>query len=922
MDRVGLRSELSRQVGRAGRSHAADRELYACDASLYRRLPAGILRARSTDDLGLAIDLCRRFGAPLTMRGAGTSLAGQTVGDGLVVDTSALRGLTIDPDARTAIAEPGVVLDDLNRAAAHHGLLFGPDVATASRATIGGMVANNSAGARSIAYGMTSDNVTALDVILADGTEAHLSADSPPPDVLLAARALAEGFAPPRLLRRVSGYRLDALTGETPRWHEIVCGSEGTLAVVVRAHLRLRPLPERRGLVLRTYPGTDAALDAVPEILESRPSAVELLDRAMLDPASREGIAATVERLGLGGRALLIVEYQGDAGTVESRLSAERAGRVIRDPSEQETVWALRRAGIARAVGAGRGAEKPLPFVEDPAVPPEHLSRFARGFRQVLDDEQVRAAWYGHASVGCLHVRPFIDLRAAGARAQVRRIAEATAELVVDAGGSLSGEHGDGRSRSEFLPLMYPQRTIRAFEEVKHLLDPQGILNPGVIVRPDRMDEGLRMDVSPDPRVRRTVVSFAREGGVQVALEACNGNGTCRKQTVAMCPSYQAIREEEHSTRGRAVLLRAAFEGRLDGGLANDDLHRALEMCLGCKACASECPAGVDMARLKVEALAERHRVTRLPLTARAVSRTHVLLRVGSLAPLVANAAARLARPVLGFRPPRVRRAWRPRPGPGDGPEVVVVADSFTRFLHPESGDAAIAALEACGARVTVVPAGDCGRPAHAEGRVELARRQLLRSLDRLAPHARRGVPIVVLEPSIWSMLVDDAVTITDDDRIAPVSERVRTFEQVVLDLGVPGALVRADRGPVVVQPHCHQRALGAADAVTELLTAVGYSTTDSGAGCCGGAGSFMYRHDLPELRRFATRTADPIAAPGISCRMSLARSADPSRLLTTAELIMDGVPAPVGAGSGDWSPPSGPDRARRTGPSRHGGTS
>ncbi len=887
MDQVGLRRELLRTAGEAARSRVADRELYAVDASLYRRLPAAVLRARSVDDLPLAVDLCREFGTPLTMRGAGTSLAGQTVGEGLVVDTSALRAVTIDPDARLAVVEPGVVLDDLNRAAAPHGLLFGPDVATANRATIGGMIANNSAGARSIAYGMTSDNVVALDVVLADGTEARLHADAPPPPALADARHLAEGFSPPGLLRRVSGYRLDALSGDAPRWHEVVCGSEGTLAVVVRAHLRLVALPERRGLVLRTYPDTDAALDAVPEILESGPSAVELLDRAMLDPQSRVGIGATVERLGLGGRALLIIEYQGDADAVEVRLSRERYGRVVRDAAEQEAVWALRRAGIARAVGAGRGRQKPIPFVEDPAVPPERLTAFARGFRKVLDDEQVDAAWYGHASVGCLHVRPFIDLRARGARTQVRRIAEATADLVAANGGSLSGEHGDGRARSEFLPRMYPEATIRAFAALKRRLDPDGILNPGVIVDPDRMDEGMRIDASPATPASHTSVSFAREGGLAPALEACNANGACRKRTVAMCPSYQATGREEHSTRGRATLLRAAFEGRLEGGLADEDLHRALDMCLGCKACTAECPAGVDMARLKVEALAHRNTAQGVPLMARIVSRTHLLLRLGSVAPWAANLAARAAQPVLGFRPPRVRSAWRPHPTAMGGREVVVVSDTFTRFLHPESGDAAVAVLEACGARVTVVDAGDCGRPAHAEGRVDLARRQLTRSLERLAPHVRRGVPIVVLEPSIWSMLVDDAATITDDDRVALVAEHVTTFERAVLDLGVPDALVRPDRGTVVVQPHCHQRALGSADAVTEVLTAVGYTTVDSGSGCCGGAGSFMYRHDLPELRRFAGETTGPIAAPGISCRMSLARSADPSQILTTAELMM-----------------------------------
>lgn len=889
MDPVGLRHELLRMAGAAGRSEVADRELYAVDASLYRRVPGAVLRARTTDDLALAIDLCQRFGTPLTMRGAGTSLAGQALGTGLVVDTSALRGIEIDPERRIASVEPGVVLDDLNRAAARHGLTFGPDVATASRATLGGMIANNSAGARSIAYGLTSDNVAALDVLFADGTAARLSASDEPPPILAGCTDLSEGFTPPSLLRRVSGYRLDALGGVTPRWHEILCGSEGTLGVVQRAHLILTPQPERRGLVLRTYERTEDALDAVPGILETSPSAVELLDRAMLDPRSREGIDGTLTRYGLGDRALLIIEYQGPADAVESRLAEERTGHVVSDPAEQAAVWALRRAGIARAVGAGKGDEKPIPFVEDPAVPPDRLTEFAREFRRLLGAEQVDAAWYGHASVGCLHVRPFIDLRARDARAKVRRIGEATAELVVRCGGSLSGEHGDGRARSEFLPRMYGPATIGAFRELKRRLDPRGMLNPGVIVDPEPMDAGLRIDVSPTPTPRRTAVSFARERGLTRAVEACNGNGACRKGTVAMCPSHQATLAEEHSTRGRSVLLRAAFEGRLEGGLASDALHEALDMCLGCKACATECPAGVDMARLKVEALAARHAAQGVPRMARAISRTHLLLTMASWAPGLARGTARLARPVLGFTPPPVQRAWRPsaRSGEASGREIVVIADTFTRHLRPDAGRAAVSVLERCGARVTVVRTGCCGRAALSEGRVGLARRQLATAIRRLLLHARRGTPLVALEPSVWSMLVDDATTLEDSPDVTAVAERVITFEQAVMDLGLPATLVSPDRGTVTVQPHCHQRALGTAAPVFAVLEAAGYTAVDGGSGCCGGAGSFMYRHDLPALRGFAHGTTGPIAAPGVSCGLSLRRDGHGERVQSTAELLL-----------------------------------
>ena len=888
MDARGLVETLERTAVGPVRADRGTCELYATDASLYRRLPIAALRALEPGDLEAAVAACREHGIPLTMRGAGTSLAGQTVGPGLVVDCSALRGESIDPDEKTADVQPGVVLDQLNAAASAFGLAFGPDVATANRATLGGMIANNSAGARSVAYGLTADHVLGLDVVLADGTRARLLKGSPVPPALESARPLAAHATAPRLLRRVSGYNLDALAGDEPDWPRLVCGSEGTLALITGATLRLVERPAARGLAIVAYPTIDRALDAVTEILPSGPSAVELLDREMVDPRNRA--AATAELTAFAGDALamLVVEYEGATDEVAQRVQSHRGALHVLDAAGQAAVWAVRRSGIARALGLGAGDAKPLAFVEDPAVPPEHLARFAVAVRGVLDREGLRAIWYGHASVGCLHIRPMLDLRADGAVATMRRVAEAVADLVVANGGSLSGEHGDGRVRGELLPKMYPPKTMSAFRSLKDLVDPDRLLNPGVIVDPEPLDAHLRLGDSPRLRAHRTALSFAAEGGLARAAEACNGNGACLKQDGVMCPSYQALKDERHSTRGRAVLLRAAMEGKLEGGLANDDLHEALDLCLGCKACKSECPAQVDMSRLKVEALAHRHRERGVPLVNRMFGYTHELLALGSKAPPLARLGAAIAARKLGRRPPTPVREWRPNPTRTDGDEVVLMADTFTRFLHPEIGDAAIRVLEATGARVTVVNPGCCGRPLLSQGLVGAARERLTRTLDILAPYAERDVPIVVLEPSCWSMLVDDAASLVEDRH--PVT--VNTFEAVMLQRRLPAFTKRV--GPIRVHLHCHVRAVASATtSAADFARRLGASVNESGASCCGMAGSFGYRHKTSS-RSIAAGLAVPadaalIVASGTSCRDQLAEVTG-IPVLHPAQLIASGL--------------------------------
>lgn len=885
MDPHLLRRRLAPAIAGELRVDVASREMYARDASLYRRMPVAVLRARQVGDLEAAVGACAEAGVPITMRGAGTSLAGQTVGPGLVVDCSALAVIDVDPERGRARVGPGAVLDHLNRSAADHGLTFGADVATADRATLGGMIANNSAGMRSVVHGLTGHHVRALTVVLADGTRSRLSTGSPAPAALEAARGLSRFAEEAALLRRVSGYDLGALAGAD--WPRLLAGSEGTLAVTLEAELDLVPLPPARGIALLSYRAVEEAADAVPALLRAGPSAIEMIDEHLLDPRNRP--PADVDLLDFAeGRpgAMLVVEHSGTETEVGAALAAIPGARIIREADARERVWAARRLGIGRAQAiaaerAGGRDPRPVPFIEDPAVPPEALGDFVREARAMLREERVPAIWYGHASVGCLHIRPMMDLTRPGEVRQMRRLAEGMAEIVVRHRGSLSGEHGDGRARSELLGRMYRPETIAAFGALKTGLDPAGLLNPGVIVNPDRLDSGLGTIEGPHaPGTSR--LPFAPEGGRARAATLCSRNGLCRSDSGAMCPSYQVLGDERHSTRGRAMIFQAAVEGRLDGGLRNPELGEALDLCLSCKACARECPAAVDMSRMKAEALSHRRPTAARLLTAALPT----LLAAGGRAPRAAALAAGLASLTTGRRLPRPTRSWRPPSPAGSGPAVAVMADTFTSHLGPEVGDAAVSVLARAGRRVSVVAPGCCGRTAYSAGRLDLARRRLGRAVAALETYARDGTQIVVLEPSCLSMLTDESRELlpgsaaADTVRAASVS-----FEEAVRRAGLA-----VPTGSPLVHVHCHTRALGGAEPAVAVC---GTDARDSDAGCCGMAGGFGYEHRDLSRRIFERglgaaireRAAAPVVAAGLSCRHQLSDLAG-VRALHPAELL------------------------------------
>ena len=931
-----LRRDLEANLEGEVRFDKVSRALYSTDASVYQIEPLGVVIVRSRQDVVRAIEIARRHGYSITMRGGGTSQAGQAIGGGLQLDTSKYFNqlLEVNVEERWARVEPGIVLDELNAQLRRHGLRFAPDISTASRATVGGMIGNNSSGVRSVLYGKTIDHVLDLHVVLADGCISHMRPLAPDDLKRACAADTLEGACYrtvrrlatecggeirrryPKILRRVGGYNLDEFVRAERAFDltRLIVGAEGTLGSVVEARINLVPLPKAKAVLAIEFDHLLDALGATPAILEHAPAAVEVMDRFILDHARESPTLGALRRTVLHGDpgALLCVEFYADDArqlperleTLERDLAARRMGthtsRAI-DATAQERIWHLRESALGLSM-AMKGDAKSLSFVEDTAVAPEKLRAYIERFLDIVRDHGTTAGVYAHASVGCLHVRPVVNLKTDEGVQRFEAIANDIADLVLEFGGALSGEHGDGLVRGPFIARMFGPVLYEAFRTIKHTFDPAGIFNPGKIVDSPPLTDNLRYGAgyrTPDPP---SFFDHTEHGGLGRAVEMCSGLGVCRKTLEGtMCPSYMATRDEAHSTRGRANVLRLAMAGQLgETGLGDEGVYNVLDLCLECRACKTECPVGVDVAWFKSEFLADYWRRHRMPLRARVLGHIHELSAWASrfatlINPWLDRAWVRaLNERLLGIdrrRPlPRwtersLASRWTTRKTTAGDPQVLLFNDTFANYYHPEVGIAAAEVLESSGIPVTLARAVCCGRPLISQGLLAAARERAAENTRRLHPQVAAGKKIVFLEPSCLSALREDVPALLRDEeqrQAQQVADACFLFEEFLENAVSEGrAHLTLHSGPVrvLLHGHCHQKALGLLAPAKALLERIpGAQVTDLDAGCCGMAGSFGYAREHFDISRQigerrllpAAQNLEPgsvLVAAGVSCR-------------------------------------------------------
>ncbi len=912
---------------------------YSTDASIYQIEPIGVVIPRSAEDIVRAVEIAGAEGVPVLPRGGGTSQGGQTVGEALVLDTSKYldKIVKIDVEARRVVVEPGVVLARLNKWLKPHGLFFPVDPSTADRATIGGMAGNNSCGARSIRYGNMVHNVRAIDAVLADGATlsfedapADLGAVDGPPrykELVRRMRALGEREAAeidrryPKLLRRIGGYNIDSISPAGHNMAHLLVGSEGTLAFFTRLELTLQPIPAHRVLAVCHFPTFFDAMDATRHIVTLEPAAVELVDRTMIDLARDIAMfRPAIERFVKGApEALLLVEFAGEDHAEQLRSlrrldqlmgSLGFAGAIVEavEPEFQRAVWEVREAGL-NIMMSMKTEGKPVSFIEDCAVPLDDLGEYTDRLNRLFRKHGTSGTWYAHASVGCLHVRPVLNMKDEADVKKMRAIAEEAFAMVREYKGSHSGEHGDGLVRSEFHEAMFGPRIVKAFEEVKQAFDPAGLFNPGKIVRPPRMDDRSLFRYAPGyaPAPLDTVLDWSDWGGFSGAVEMCNNNGACRKSDPGvMCPSFRATGDEQDVTRGRANSLRLAISGQLGpDAFFSDELYETMELCIGCKGCMRECPTGVDVAKMKIEFLhhyRRRHGLTRrdrliayLPRYAPRAARMAFLLNLRDRLPGLAFLGEKL----LGLSARRSLPVWRrdvfaaDRDGPTNrssgGRAVVLLVDTFNTYFEPENARAALAVLEAAGYRVQLPRALDegrplcCGRTFLAVGLVEQARAEARRMVAALSPYVERDVPIVGLEPSCLLTLRDEFKAMMPGAEADALAARALLFEEFLAAEREAGALrLRLEPLPwkrALLHGHCHQKAFGvmpATESALRLVPELEVEVIEST--CCGMAGAFGFEAEhyqlsmqigemdlLPAVRSAAKDTL--VVADGTSCR-------------------------------------------------------
>ncbi len=972
-----LASELTRRISGDVIFDQHRRALYATDASLYQILPLAVVVPRSTGDVKATLELASEYGVSVTARGSGTSLSGQAIGPGIVIDFSKYlnRIVDLDPVRQTARVEPGVVLDQLNAAAAKHGLQFGPDVATSNRANIGGMIGNNSAGSRSILYGKTVDHVSELEVLSANGvaatlrplTPTQLAAEQNRSDcwgrayrtgtqiVASNRQEIIDRFPP--IVRRVSGYNLDEFVAEcrnrlspppsvglvrqieSERYPgadfnlaRLLVGAEGTLGVVTEALVYLVPKPARRGVVVLHFDSLEAAVASTGPALACKPSAAELFDGQIIRLAENSLEYRHYLDFVVGyPESLMLVEFSGDSDAAVRQQVADLADKMrgqpglthaleVLEPETVDHVWACRKAALPLLYGIP-GLRKPIAFVEDTAVDPNRLPEFVAKFREIVTRAGTVGAFYGHASVGCLHIRPLLDIADRNDQALIERISKEVCDLVIEFHGAMSGEHGDGLARSYLNERLFGERIYAAFKQIKAAFDPLNILNPGKVVDGPSPIANLRR--RPDvvlPQIR-TTLDFSREGGFLRATEMCNGAGVCRKtQTGTMCPSFMATGDEEHSTRGRANALRLVLSGALPvERLTSRPMFETFDLCLQCKGCKAECPSNVDVAKMKTEFLHQYQAAQGATLGAQLMANVASLNHLGSALAPFSNWMAKmpgsgwLAEKLFGIdrrRPlPRFERLhfqkWfhrRQRQAAGlkmpdakvsdsntagsRGP-IVLLDDCLTSFCEPRVNRAAVKVLEGAGYDVHLAGLTCCGRAAISKGMLDQAKQLAQENINRLLPWAQQGVPIVGCEPSCLLTLTDEYLDLAPGDAAKQVASVTMLIETHLVAAGFEIPLKPHDKA-LLLHGHCHQKALvGMHDTLAMLRAIPGAAPSLVDSGCCGMAGSFGYEHYelsmkigervlLPAVRSAPDAT---ILAPGFSCRHQIQHGAQRAAL-------------------------------------------
>ena len=928
--------ELIRELNDAVKHVAFDRMtrlLYSTDASIYQMMPVGVVFPHETDEVRAAVEISTRHGVPILPRGGGSSLCGNAIGHALILDFSRYMDQVLDIDVENKVVrtQPGITLGALNQSLAKHKVMYGPDPASGDRATMGGIMGNNSTGAHSIVYGMTHDHVISTHVVLSDGSQVNFfacdgewreqfkrpglegSVYKSVSSIVDENRAeIAAKY--PNTFRHVAGYNLHLLAQqEQPNLAQLMVGSEGTLGIITEASLRVVPVSRVKRLAMVHFSNLRAAMEAVPTILESNPTAVEVLDKMLLD-LTRDKVEYRRLLTFVEGdpQIVLLVEYAGETEAVldhgiqmlKSKLASINHNEpvvIVSDPQQQANVWYVRKVGLGILMSV-RGDAKPIPFIEDAAIPVDHLADYITQIHDYAYStglEQV--AMYAHASAGCIHVRPLVNLKTKVGVSQLRQIAEKSVELVLKYSGTTSGEHGEGLVRSEFSEQLFGAKLTQAFKEIKAAFDPENYLNPGKVVNPPRMDDesllryGSQYQLSYEPQ--HTAFAFLNDGNFASSVEMCNGAGVCRKlgQGV-MCPSFHATRDENHSTRGRANALRAAMMGLLGPeGMTSKELYDVFDLCIACHACKSECPSGVDMARLKAEFTYQYYQEHGIPLRARLFANISLINKFtqpfSAFANLVLQGPGKWLLTLLGVHTKRslpklatqTFSHWHRKnsTNDGNGTQVVFFHDTFLEYNDPQIGQAAIKVLKAVGYDpIVLYDKVDSGRPAVSKGLLDDARKLARYNIALLAPYAKQGFPIVGCEPSVMAMLVDeypDLLPGEDADTVA--SKAILLEELIVRDTEKLELSFDPTPRRILYHGHCQQKATFGTDNTKKMLGLIpNCSIEEIDSGCCGMAGSFGYEKEhydlsiqLAEMSLApSVRAADPetiICASGTSCR-------------------------------------------------------